>query len=182
MSVDLDLAYTPALTLAERIRRRAISPVEVVRNCLERIAAVNPTLNCFCFVYPEESLARAREAERTVMAGRPLGPLHGVPIATKDLTPTRGKRTTKGSYAYEHWLPDADAIVVERLLAAGAIMVGKTTTPEFAHASVVPSGFTPAGLPTGLQIVGRRFDDLGVLRIGRTLEGALGWTTKRPPT
>ncbi|WP_119460410.1 amidase [Rhodospirillaceae bacterium SYSU D60014] len=138
---DLDLAYTPATELARRIRARALSPVEVVSNSLARIAEVNPTLNCFCFVYPDEAMAKAREAEQAVMAGKPLGPLHGVPIAIKDLTPTRDKRTTLGSYAYEDWVPEADAPIVEALLGAGAILVGKTTTPEFAY-----SGFTESPL------------------------------------
>jgi Asp-tRNA(Asn)/Glu-tRNA(Gln) amidotransferase A subunit family amidase len=81
----------------------------------------------------------ARAAERAVAAGADIGPLHGVPIAIKDLTPTKGRRTTMGSYAYEHWVPDWSALLVERLLGAGAIMVGKTTTPEFAYASFTES-------------------------------------------
>jgi Asp-tRNA(Asn)/Glu-tRNA(Gln) amidotransferase A subunit family amidase len=137
--VDLELSYTPAVVLARLIRERKVSPVTVVENSLARIAETNPTLNCFCFVYPEEALAKAHEAENAVMSGRALGPLHGVPIAIKDVTPTRGKRTTMGSYVHEHWVPTFDAIIVERLLGAGAIMVGKTTTPEFAHSSFTRS-------------------------------------------
>jgi Asp-tRNA(Asn)/Glu-tRNA(Gln) amidotransferase A subunit family amidase len=138
---DLELCYTPATELARLIRARELSPVEVVENSLARIEEVNPRLNCFCFVYPDEALEEARAAERAVGAGGPLGPLHGVPIAFKDLTPTKGKRTTMGSYAYEHYVPEQDALVVEKLVGAGAIMVGKTTTPEFAH-----SGFTDSPL------------------------------------
>ena len=136
-----DLPYASATDLARRVAAKDISPVEVIEASLARIEAVNPTLNCFCFVYPEEARALAKEAERQVMAGGPLGPLHGVPIAIKDLTPTKGKRTTLGSFVYEHWVPDFDATIVERLRAAGAILVGKTTTPEFAHA-----GFTESPL------------------------------------
>ena len=136
---DLELAYTPAFVLADRIRRSEISPVEVVENSLARIEAVNPVLNCFCFVYPDEARARAREAEREILDGTVRGPLHGVPIAIKDFTPTKGKRTTLGSHAYEHWVPDFDAIVVQNLIGAGAIMVGKTTTPEFAYSSLTDS-------------------------------------------
>ena len=73
------------------------------------------------------------------MAGEALGPLHGVPIAIKDFTPTAGKTTTRGSYAFEHWVPERDALIVERLRAAGAIMLGKTTTPEFAYSSFTHS-------------------------------------------
>ena len=129
---DLDLSYTPATRLAALIREKKLSPVEVIENSLARIAEVDRALNCFCFTYPEEALEKARAAEAAVMAGAALGPLHGVPIAIKDLTPTAGKRTTRGSFIHEHDVPDADAIVVERLLAAGAILVGKTTTPEYA--------------------------------------------------
>ncbi len=136
---DLDLCYPPATALARRIRAREISPVEVMKNSLARIDEVNPKLNCFCFVYPDEALELARAAEQAVAGGKPLGPLHGVPIAIKDLTPTKGKRTTLGSYTHEHWVPDYDSVIVERLRAAGAIMVGKTTTPEFAYSSFTES-------------------------------------------
>jgi len=134
---DLALAYMSAYELARRIRHKEISPVDVVKNALARIAEVNPKLNGFCFVFPEEALAQAKAAEAKVVRGDELGPLHGVPIAIKDLTPTKGKRTTLGSKIYEHNVPERDAVIVERLLGAGAIMVGKTTTPEFAY-----SGFT----------------------------------------
>lgn len=138
---DLDLAYATATELARLIRTREISPVEVIENALARIEDVNPKLNCFCFVYPEEALDKARAVERASLAGEDLGPLAGIPIAIKDLTPTKGKRTTLGSYVYEHWVPGHDAAIVEKLTAAGAIMVGKTATPEFAH-----SGFTESPL------------------------------------
>ena len=138
---DLDLCYTPASELARRIRDKTLSPVEIMRNCLDRIDAVNPTLNCFCFVFPDEALAEARAAEDMVMRGAPLGPLHGVPIAIKDFTPTKGKTTTMGSMIYKDWVPDEDAQIVTDLTGAGAIMVGKTATPEFAHA-----GFTHSPL------------------------------------
>src|ERR1700757_4100656 len=137
--MDLDLCYMPATEMARRIRDGRLSPVELIDNSLARIAAVNPALNCFCFVYPEEARARARAAEAEAKAGAKLGPLHGVPFAIKDLTPTKGKRTTLGSYAYEHWIPDEDAPIVEALTKAGGIMVGKTTTPEFAYSSFTES-------------------------------------------
>ena len=136
---DLDLCFTPATELARLIGERELSPVEVVGNSLARIEEVNPRLNCFCFVYPEEALELARAAERAVSSREPLGPLHGVPIAFKDLTPTAGKRTTMGSYAFEHWIPERSAFVVDRLVRAGAIVVGKTTTPEFAYSSFTDS-------------------------------------------
>lgn len=136
---DLELCYMPAHALAWAIRAGEASPVEAIDNALQRIDEVNPALNCFCFVYPEEARARAADAERARAEGRTLGPLHGVPVAVKDLTPTRGKRTTMGSRIYEDWVPEADAVVVEKLLDAGAILVGKTTTPEFAYSSFTES-------------------------------------------
>ncbi len=137
--VDLELSYTPATELLRKMQNREVSPVEIVRNALDRIEDVNPTLNCFCFTYPEEAMEKAHAAERALASGAKVGPLHGIPIAIKDLTPTRGKRTTLGSRLYENWVPDHDAVIVERLLDAGAIMVGKTTTPEFAAFSFTAS-------------------------------------------
>jgi Asp-tRNA(Asn)/Glu-tRNA(Gln) amidotransferase A subunit family amidase len=139
--MDLDLCYTPATVLAARIRARELSPVDLVGNALARIEQVNPLLNCFCFTFAEEALEQARRAERELMAGRPLGPLHGVPVAFKDLTPMAGRISTMGSYAHEHHRPEHSALLVEKIVAAGAIVVGTTTTPEFAHA-----GFTHSPL------------------------------------
>ena len=158
---DLDLCYSTASALARSIRAKEISPLEVMANSLARIEQVDGKLNCFCFVYPEEALEQARAAEQAVMAGQDPGPLCGVPIAIKDLTPTKGKRTTLGSHVYEHWVPERDAAIVEKLTGAGAIMVGKTTTPEFAHAGFTESplwgvtrnpwnpAFTPGGSSGG---------------------------------
>ena len=138
---DLGLAYTSASEIARLIRTGEISPVEVMENTLARIDEVDSRLNCFCFVYPEEALEAARYVERAITAGEDLPPLAGVPVAFKDLTPTKGKRTTMGSLVYENWEPDFSAAVVEKLAKAGAILVGKTTTPEFAH-----SGHTESAL------------------------------------
>lgn len=134
-----DLCTRTAADLAMLIRDRQVSPVEVMRASLERIEEVQPVLNCFCFTYPDEALDRARAAEEAVMRGQALGPLHGVPIAIKDFTPTRGKTTTRGSVCFKDWVPDFDPVIVERFRAAGAIMVGKTTTPEFAFSSFTRS-------------------------------------------
>jgi Asp-tRNA(Asn)/Glu-tRNA(Gln) amidotransferase A subunit family amidase len=138
--VDHDLCYTPATDLVRSYLAREISPVQVVQNSLERIEEVNAALNCFCFVYPEEALAKAKAAEDRLHKGDGR-PLEGVPIAIKDFTPTKGKVTTRGSRLLQDWVPDWNPVVVERLEAAGAIMVGKTTTPEFAT-----SGFTDSPL------------------------------------
>ena len=98
---------------------------------LARIDALNPALNAYVTVARESALAEARRATRALGRGRRLGPLHGVPVSIKDLTPVRGLRTTFGSKIFEHHVADADALVVARLRAAGAIVLGKTNTPEF---------------------------------------------------
>jgi Asp-tRNA(Asn)/Glu-tRNA(Gln) amidotransferase A subunit family amidase len=131
--------YRSAAELAALIRARELSPVALVESALARIEEVNPALNAFAFVYPEQALAAARAAETAVMRGEVTRELHGVPIALKDFTPTKGLRTTLGSFAYEHWLPDFDPVLWQRLRAAGAILIGKTTTPEFAHSSFTES-------------------------------------------
>jgi len=128
-----ELAFTPAAELAARIRRRALSPVELMDATLTRIAALQPVLNCFITVCGEAALAAARAAEDAVMRGAALGPLHGVPFSVKDLVNTAGVRTTFGSHVFEDNVPAADAVSVARLKAAGAILIGKTTTPEFGH-------------------------------------------------
>ena len=138
--VNLDLCYTPAVELAVKYRNGEISPLEVVQNSLDRIDQINAKLNCFCFTYPQEALQKASAAEQAFADGK-ARPLEGIPVAIKDFTPTKGKTTTRGSKLLEHWIPDWNPVLVERLEAAGAIMVGKTTTPEFAT-----SGFTDSPL------------------------------------
>lgn len=126
-----DLAYLPASALADLIRRRELSPVDLVQSVLARIERSQPVLNAFITVCAEAALNAAREAERAIMREGPRTPLHGIPFSVKDLVNTRGVRTTYGSLIFEHHIPSADAVAVARLKAAGAILVGKTTTPEF---------------------------------------------------
>ena len=128
-----DLAYTSAAELAAMISRRAVSPVEIVDLVLARIEKTQPTVNAFITVCAEEARADAKAAEAAVMRGDSLGPLHGVPFAVKDLVNTAGMRTTFGSFALADNIPAADSVSVARLKAAGAILIGKTTTPEFGH-------------------------------------------------
>lgn len=183
-----------AVAVADLVARRAVSPVEVMRASLERIEGVQAALNPFTAVFADEAMARARAAEAAVMAGAELPPLHGVPFVIKDFTPTRGKITTRGSRAYADWVPDADAVVVERLLAAGGIMVGKTTTPEFAYASVTESplfgvtrnpwnpahtsggssGGTAVAVATGCVPIGEGSDMGGSVRIPAAFCGIVG--------
>jgi len=126
-----ELCWTPARQLARMIAARDVSPVEVVEAFLGRIDRINPRINAYCTVTAEHARRAAGEAEAAVRRGDDLGPLHGVPFSLKDLTPTRGIRTTMGSKIFEHNVPEEDAILVERLRGAGAILLGKTNTPEF---------------------------------------------------
>ena len=126
-----DLWAMSAVALAERILRREISPLEVTDAILSRIDRLNPRLNAFVTLYPERAREAARSAERAVMAGETLGPLHGVPVSIKDTYWVRGERHTSGSKLLEHFVPAEDAPSVERLDAAGAINIGKTNTAEF---------------------------------------------------
>jgi aspartyl-tRNA(Asn)/glutamyl-tRNA(Gln) amidotransferase subunit A len=115
----------------QAIRTKRLSPVEVTDAVLDRIEELNPKVNAYCTVAAEGARRQAAEAEAAVMRGGHLGPLHGVPVSIKDITFTKGIRTTGGSRIYEGFVPQDDAIVVERLKAAGAIIVGKTNTSEF---------------------------------------------------
>jgi aspartyl-tRNA(Asn)/glutamyl-tRNA(Gln) amidotransferase subunit A len=131
-----DLAYRSAADLAAMIRARKVSPVEVVRSTLDRILRSQPVLNAFITVAEDQAMAAARDAEGAVMNGGALQPLHGVPFSAKDLVPTAGIRTTFGSLIFKDHVPERDATVVARLKRAGAILLGKTTTPEFGQQSL----------------------------------------------
>ena len=126
-----DLAHATAAELAALIRARRVSPVEAMRATLARAERAQPVLNAFITLCPEAAMEAAREAEAAMMRGDPLGPLHGVPLSVKDLVPTAGVRTTFGSLIFKDHVPERDAAAVARLRAAGAILFGKTTTPEF---------------------------------------------------
>jgi amidase len=117
--------------LAELIRTRAISPVDVVDSCLRRVEKLNPRLNAIVTLAPD-ALERAKEAEAGVTRGDSLGPLHGVPVTVKDTIETAGLRTTSGSAMRAEFVPERDAPAVARLKAAGAIILGKTNTAEMA--------------------------------------------------
>lgn len=174
-----EIHYKPAHELAELIRTRALSPVEVVQAHLNRIEEVNPRLNAIVIFPQEDPLALAREAEAAVMRGDELGPLHGVPFTLKDCIETAGLRITLGSRVMEDSVSEQDALVYTRLKQAGGILLGKTNMPEFAlwwetgnlvfgltrnpwnlehtaggssggEASAVASGMSPLGLGTDL--------------------------------
>lgn len=125
-----DLCYLSALELRDRYCKHELSPVEVTEAVLDRIDRLNPRLNAFVTITPELALAQARTAEQAY-AGSDPPLLAGIPASLKDLTVTKGIRTTRGSLLYRDWVPDYDAPIAERLYAAGAVMLGKTNTPEF---------------------------------------------------
>ncbi len=130
---DEELGFLSAVEAAKRIRDKDLSPVELTEAVLRRSEAVQAALNPFITISADVARAEATAAERAVMAGDDLGPLHGVPFTVKDLINTSGVRTTFGSHAMEDNVPETDSIGIARLRAAGAILVGKTTTPEFGH-------------------------------------------------
>ena len=135
MQSSADLCARPATDLARAIASRELSAVEVMEAHLARIDEVNPTVNAIVTLVPDAARRGAQAADAAVARGDALGPLHGLPVAHKDLTWTKGIRTTFGCRAFEHFVPDEDALIVERLRAAGAITIGKTNTPEIGAGS-----------------------------------------------
>ncbi|MBI2527745.1 MAG: amidase [Candidatus Rokubacteria bacterium] len=195
---DRDLCFTPATELARLFRARKTSPLEVMQATLARIDAVNPTLNAYVTVVREQALQAARRATTALgRKGAALPPLHGVPVSIKDLTPTRGIRTTWGSKIYEHHVPEEDALIVQRLKAAGAIVVGKTNTPEFGAGGNTfnavfgatrnpwnpaltcggSSGGAAVALATGMGPLAQGSDLGGSLRIPAAFCGVVGFRT-----
>jgi aspartyl-tRNA(Asn)/glutamyl-tRNA(Gln) amidotransferase subunit A len=126
------IADLSATSLAAAIRARTISPVEAVESALARIEA-HSELNAFMAICSDRARAEAKAAEAAVISGAPLGALHGIPFSVKDLTNTEGVATTQGSALFAGTVPATDAVAVARARAAGAILIGKTTTPEFGH-------------------------------------------------
>ena len=126
-----ELCELSAVTLRRMIGAREISPVELLASCRQRIEQVNPRLNAFVTFCWERAEQEAREAERAVMAGEPLGPLHGLPIGIKETMVSGGVRTTFGSPIYADNVPAEDERIVAAVRRAGAIAVGKTNVPEF---------------------------------------------------
>jgi aspartyl-tRNA(Asn)/glutamyl-tRNA(Gln) amidotransferase subunit A len=189
-----DLAFASATYLASGIRAGRISPREVVDALLNRIDAINPTVNAFCTVAGEQARRDAESAEAAVSAGDPLGALHGVPVSIKDVVFTKGVRTTRGSAIYADLIPDQDAPLVERLKRAGAIVFGKTNTPEFGWKAVTDnllfgqtpnpwdldrtaggsSGGSAAALAAGLGPLSIGTDGAGSIRIPASFCGVVG--------
>jgi len=192
-----DLAFASALELGRLYRSRKASPLEVVQALLERIDAVNPQVNAFVTLAREAALWEARRATAALKRGATLPPLFGIPVGIKDVTPTRGLRTTFGSTLFQDHVPEEDALVVHRLRNAGAIILGKTNTPEFAFGpnttnavfgatrnpwnlaltSGGSSGGSAAALATGMCPLAEGTDLGGSLRGPASYCGVVGFRT-----
>ena len=132
---DTALCYLTATELALKIRSGEISAVETMEAHLAQIEKVNPQVNAIVTLVPEMAMEAARKADEKLAQGGKLGPLHGLPVAHKDLVPTKGIRTTFGSPIFQDFVPEEDALLVERIRNAGGISLGKTNTPEFGAGS-----------------------------------------------
>jgi amidase len=131
-----EICFMTATEMIQRIRSKELSCREVMEAHLSQIERVNPTVNAIVTQIPaEQALTLADNADETLVQGKAIGPLHGLPIAHKDLVPTKDMRTTSGSPIYKDFVPDHDGLIVERLKKAGAITIGKTNTPEFGAGS-----------------------------------------------
>ncbi len=190
-----ELCYAPATELRRLLGSRAVSPMELVDAYLERIERIDPLLNLFCFVYADGARRAAARVEQSMRRGAATRALEGLPYALKDFTPTRGLRTTRGSFAFEHWIPDDDPPIVERLREAGGILLGKTTTSELAHSSFTrtplwgvsrnpwnakrtpggSSGGSAGAIAAGLVAVAEGSDAGGSVRIPASCCGVFGF-------
>ena len=130
-----EICFLTATELTRRIRAKELSSTEVMQAHLTQIERVNPKVNAIVTFLPEQALEQARAADEALAKGENVGPLHGLPVAHKDLILTKGIRTTFGSLAFTNFIPEEDGLIVERLKKAGAITVGKTNTPEFGAGS-----------------------------------------------
>ena len=137
-----DICWMEAGQIVEGIRSGLITAAEVVEAILQRIDKIDGVLRAFVTVCADEAMSAARAADARRPKGEVLGPLDGVPVSIKDIILTKDIRTTAGSRLQESFVPEEDAIVVERLKAAGAIIIGKTTTPEYCHKTVTTSPLT----------------------------------------
>ena len=191
---DTELALTPAIELGKMVASRAVSPTELARLYLDRIERLDPSLGSYLTVDGEGAMSAAQTAERAVMKGEILGPFHGVPISIKDLQMTAGLRTTGGSVIFADRIPTEDSVVVERIRGGGAVILGKTNTPEFGLLGVTAndlggpcrnpwnperttggsSGGAGAAVVAGLCAVSEGSDGGGSIRIPSSLCGAFG--------
>ncbi len=134
-AAENDICFLTAVELARKIRQKQVSAREVMTAHLRQIERVNPKVNAIVTLVAERAMEQAQKADDALAAGKPLGPLHGLPVAHKDLQETQDIRTTYGSRIYQDHVPDFDSLLVERIKKAGAICLGKTNTPEFGAGS-----------------------------------------------
>ena len=134
-----ELCFLSIVQLAEQIGKRAVSPVEVTQAYLDRIQLLDPKLNSYITVTAEHALQAAKAAEEQIRGGASLGPLHGIPLAHKDIIATQGIKTTCGSKVLKDQVPNDNATVIERLRAAGSVLLGKLNMNEFA--TITPSPY-----------------------------------------
>jgi amidase len=133
---ESEICFMTATEMVQRLRTKELSCRELMEAHLAQIERVNPTVNAIVTqISSDEALALADASDEALMQDKIIGPLHGLPIAHKDLVPTRGLRTTLGSPIFKEDVPDKDGLIVERLKNAGAITIGKTNTPEFGAGS-----------------------------------------------
>src|SRR5262252_4829387 len=189
-----DLCFTPATELAAMIRRRTLSPVELMDAVLARIEALNPRLNAYVTVDAERAREQAKAAEAAVMQGEPLQPLYGLPVSIKDLEPSAGLRCTYGSKFFEHDIADFDGMITGRVKAAGGIVLGKTNTLYYGYKDMcdnligppcrnpwnlerisgASSGGAAAAVAAGLGSLAHGSDGAGSIRIPAALCGVFG--------
>ncbi|MDA0264393.1 MAG: amidase [Chloroflexi bacterium] len=192
--MSAELAFMSAVELAQAIRQKKVSSWEATENFFQRIDALDPRLNSYLTLCHDQALAEAKAADAAVRSGSELGPLHGVPISIKDLELTKGVTTTMGSAVFRDRVPDMDSIVVERVKASGAVILGKTNTPEFGQSGTTEnrlggpcrnpwntdrtpggsSGGAAAALAAGLCTLSMGTDGGGSIRIPASFSGVYG--------
>ena len=192
--MDTDLSFASATELVRLIAAREVSVVELTELFYRRIDELNPRLNAYLALCPDQALAQARAAQEAVQRGDGLGPLHGIPISIKDLELTQGVTTTMGSRVFRERTPSIDSAVVERIRKAGAIILGKTNTPEFGLSGTTEnmlgdpcrnpwdtqrtpggsSGGAAAALASGLCTLATGSDGGGSIRIPASFSGVFG--------
>ena len=131
MAIDQELAFASALEQRTLIAQKQVSPVELTELYLDRIEELDSRFNSYLTVTADEAISAAKVAENAVAQGEDLGPLQGLPISVKDLELTKGIRTTGGSLVFKDRIPDEDSVIVQHIREAGAVILGKTNTPEF---------------------------------------------------
>ncbi len=172
-------ATSPLSNSAQPIGR-ALQPAEVTAAVLRQIERVNPAVNAFVTVVADKAMAAAEAADARLASGRVLGPLDGVPVGINDLADTAAMRTTHGSYIYEHHVPDTDAPVVAKMKQAGAIIQGKTNTPEFGWKSPTNNPlFGPTRNPWNTERTAA--GSSGGSAAAVAFEALQPWANRRPP-